>query len=200
MHIHTLLPKISCYLTHHSPIIIGTVIAPHGITDLFHAYEKKNMKALASIYISSFGVICLDNFVNLDYIINVFFMIASIFHFRHDMPKIFTIPQIIWSTLMVLRFRQIGVPFFLLYMCFFHVPNHYKKYIQLFKKYGFLLFFVIINLSYIFGYVTNNYFDVLKLNNIQNIGKMIVISHIIYEEIYDRKLLKNGFLKKLIPL
>ena len=78
-------------------------------------------------------------------------------------------------------------------MCFVHVPNHYKEYIQLFEKYGFLLFFVIINLSYIFGYVTNNYLDVLKLNNIQNIGKMIVISHIVYEEIYDRKLLEKWF-------
>ena len=58
MHLTPLIPKIAQFLNVHSPLIISTVIAPHGMTDLIHAYENKQMQNLFRINLLCVATAC----------------------------------------------------------------------------------------------------------------------------------------------
>ena len=186
-----ILPKFADFLTVHSPLIISTVIAPHGMTDLIHAKENKLMPDLFRINLLCIGAACLGDFMHLPQLINLCFVTASMIHFRHDMPKIQNIPQILFSTLLVLNFSKIGIPLFLLYMCFIHVPNHYRHYSGLFEKHGLLLTSILANATFVFAYMTLNHADLLASSLMDCLVKMIIVSHIVYEEVYDRDFFEN---------
>ena len=191
MHLTPLIPKIAQFLNVHSPLIISTVIAPHGMTDLIHAYENKQMQNLFRINLLCVATACLGDFMHVPQIIDACFVGASIFHFRHDMPKIQNIPQILFSTLLVLNFSKIGISMFLLYMCLIHVPNHYKHYTGLFEKHGLLLTSILANATFVFAYMTLNHADLLTSSLMDCLVKMIIVSHIVYEEVYDRDFFEN---------
>lgn len=160
--------------------IISGIIAPHGMTDLFHSQQYNKTKELllmnAGITASSF----LLNTNNLSPILDSTFFISSIIHFRHDMPSI-NVPRYILSTSLILLSLQ-QPDFFFLYMVALHVPNHYKnnwKYIEFNKDTNLGILFLFTTL---FLYITNQYNDLIDVNFISTLSKSGIISHIVYEE------------------
>lgn len=161
--------------------IISGIIAPHGMTDLFHSQQYNKTKELllmnAGITITSFIL----NNNDLSPILDSSFFLSSIVHFRHDMPNIKMIPRYFLSTSLILLSLQQPDLFFL-YMIALHVPNHYKnnwKYIEYDKdkNIGILFLFTVI-----FLYITNQYNDLIDVNFISTLSKSGIISHIVYEE------------------
>ena len=186
-----IVPKVANFLTVHSPLIISTVIAPHGMTDLIHAYEHKKMQDLFRVNLLCIASACLGDFFHWPQVIDACFVLASIFHFRHDMPKIKNIPPYLFSALLVLNFEKIGIAAFLMYMCFIHVPNHYKQYSDLIEKHRVLTTAMISYAACVFGYITLYHPSLVSSSLMANMVKMIIVSHIVYEEVYDKKMLNK---------
>ena len=70
--------------------IISGIIAPHGMTDYFHARQNNYMRELFSINVACASSSLVLNAVHDPYsILDASFLISSVVHFRHDMPKIF---------------------------------------------------------------------------------------------------------------
>ena len=164
--------------------IITGIIAPHGITDLIHAKQEKLLPELYTINIfTTLGIFGIDKYHGLDILINTLFIVSSIYHFRHDMPKIDNIiNKTCLSTLMLSYSIAVDYKLLLYFMCLFHVPNHYfmnKKVLNNNKKLSFLAISIITILSIIIG---NTHFIQTHIADI--IGKGLIISHIIYEETY----------------
>ena len=167
--------------------IITGIIAPHGITDLSHSIQENKVKELLSIYsITNIGSFCISQFNdNIKLLLDISFLSLSIIHFRHDMPVINNTPKYLWSCLLLYISIIYNYDIFMLYMCLSHVPKHYLtnwKYIKKNKWFNIILITTTTILCYLLG---NNYLDLI-INNIfyLNIVKSIVISHIIYQELY----------------
>jgi hypothetical protein len=178
-------------------IVNSVAIAPHGITDLIHAYTFDNMKNLRKIYIRSFCFSLISNTIhvynnNINLIDGVF-LISSIFHFRHDIPKSITNP-ILWTTILVTLTPIIGIHIFTLYMIFIHVPRHYKKcwyFLRYQKLEAILLILIVAATSYhgflLFNILNKNstfYFTHIVKSVVKSVVKSIIISHVIYNEKY----------------
>ena len=125
------------------PYANSLVVAPHGITDLFHAYENNNLSNLRQIYTSSLALIPISEMLssynsNLHFL-DIVFTISSIIHFKHDMPKMILNKQYIrpeiFSTIFILLTPMMGINMFSMYMILHHVPSHYKKCWPIVKKY-----------------------------------------------------------------
>ena len=167
--------------------ILTGIIAPHGITDLIHATQTNNTRALLSMntfcILTSFG---LSQHELTTIGLNAFFIGASVVHFRRDVPVLLKsnfieAQMFLFSFVTILTFLMNHNLFFY-YMCFLHVPNHYylnrtiiskKKMVNL----SFILSFTLF-LSFIgcYQFVYHPLFYPLY--------KGIVISHVIYQELY----------------
>ena len=160
--------------------IISGIIAPHGMTDLFHSQQYNKTKELLLMNAGITAASFLLNTNNLSPILDSTFFISSIIHFRHDMP-IINVPRYILSTSLILLSLQQPDLFFL-YMVALHVPNHYKnnwKYIEFNKDKNLGILFLFTTL---FLYITNKYNDLIDVNFISTLSKSGIISHIVYEE------------------
>lgn len=159
--------------------IVKNIIAPHGITDIMHSVHQNTTKDLLIINsISCSSCLLFDNNFIYNNGINIFFLLMSIVHFRHDMPYILNIPKYVISSLLLLSVYY-NHDIFYIYMVIIHVPRHYITNYYYIKK-NFLLNIIIL----LFTTYTINVLDniILLSPMLINIIKNIVISHIIYQE------------------
>lgn len=164
-------------------VIINGIIAPHGITDLLHAQQNNYLPKLYKINILSVLTSLICHKVNRN-ILNGMFILSSIIHFRHDMPKIMNFPRFIMSSFLIFGFFFLKLTFFLFYMCVIHVPNHYKMSWNFLKKNKVSFFFTtfVSTLLFLNG---GDYFDNYLHNSLVfSIIKSLIISHIIYGELF----------------
>ena len=96
------------------------------------------------------------------------------------MPFISNIPRYIISSILLLSIYY-NHDIFYLYMTCLHVPNHYKFNYKYIKKNIFINIFLIGLFTYGIN-ILDNY--ILYTSFIRNIIKNIVISHILYQELY----------------
>lgn len=169
-----------------APLLTTAVITPHGMTDLIHAENENNVLPLFRINIICAGVSMILHIMNMDAMTNFMFMTSSAIHFRHDFPLQNEFLQICASSLLVLNSQNIGIEWFLVYMCFIHVPNHYKIYKQMIKE-NLVKSGLYISLC---GAIATLYFysdpSILQNDNVFTLSKALIISHIIYEELYTK--------------
>ena len=168
----------------------GIIVAPHGITDLFHAIEYKNMIPLSQIYTSSFSLIpisdILMNYDNHVRLLDVVFLLSAIIHFRHDMPSVShnnnPIRRELLSTLLIMMSPLLGMNMFSLYMIFRHVPLHYKKCWPLVQKYKIPMILSIFILSIPGYYMIDNFETLSHLE--YSLMESTIVAHIVYNEMY----------------
>jgi hypothetical protein len=163
---------------------MNTIIAPHGVTDVIHAIQTRNIPNLLKYYGGAIvcGEVCYMN--HIEPIWYSIFVATSIIHFRHDFDKILyiTVPKpvsygLTIAFLGIVNQQSLLWPFYL-YMLLIHVPNHYSKAWSYVKDYPALLASFISIASVVS--------DMLLVETISNevwIAVLsIVIGHIIYEE------------------
>tara|TARA_Y100000816_G_scaffold283423_1_gene260294 strand:- start:2828 stop:3400 length:573 start_codon:yes stop_codon:yes gene_type:complete len=164
---------------------VSTVIAPHGITDLIHANQHNITSELLQINGFTLVYSHVLHFTDQN-VLATLFLLSSIIHFRHDMPRVFGIPRFIWSSLLISLFSAYNIAFFP-FMVLLHVPNHYRINWRFIKKnltrnIQFLFLFTIFS-SFLGDYI----FDNLLTGYVVDMAKGIVIAHIIYEELHIHK-------------
>lgn len=177
--------------------IISGIIAPHGITDLFHAKQNNCVNQLLSINIACASSSLLLNTIHDPYcLLDASFFISSVIHFRHDMPQVF--PKSDYSTSLLLLLSSIfyNHDIFFIYMLFVHVPHHYYMNRNVIKEQLNLNISILILMTTISLYGTHivNVFDSLLLFDL---SKGVIISHILYEELYIHK---NNTNTTLLPI
>ena len=173
-------------------IVNNVIIGPHGITDLLHAYHHNNMNSLINIYTGTSLMSVISELIHNDYsnidVSNGIFIISSILHFRHDIPEIklgsITISSLVLSSLFIILTPLIGKEIFYVYMCFIHVPIHYMKCIDFIKK-DVIKFMALLFMTSFFEFRLIEDYEIDCLpQNILIIVKTLIISHVIYNELY----------------
>ena len=88
--------------------------------------------------------------------------------------------------MLVMNARQIGIELFICYMCFIHVPNHYKIYEKMIKE-NIMKSGMYIGLCAL-GATSYFYSDpnILQNENLFVLSQALIISHIVYEELYTK--------------
>jgi hypothetical protein len=172
-------------------IIISTIIAPHGITDLIHAYHTKKSSGLFTTYVSSLCVSYgLDFFHCTDVLVGIL-CIASFFHFRHDFRYIennFVTNICSFATL----YSMIQYPstFFYAYMSCWHVPQHYFMALPYIKPYFSQTLFSISSIALAtFFLLHTSSISTKPVLFVSGIG--IILGHILYEELIIHKRLSK---------
>jgi hypothetical protein len=168
------------------PFLTKIVIAPHGITDIGHSILTNNSMNLLKIYGMNFSLISIINQLQDSRdISNILLFGFSILHFRHDFPNFrinnIQIPKYIYASLFLILLNYISSELLFYYMIFIHVPNHFKLNIFHIKD----LKIVNVFLYLLFGLFCIQ-FDTHLLHDENNLNyiKSIIISHILYQEIY----------------
>jgi hypothetical protein len=161
--------------------IITTVIAPHGITDMIHAVQYNITSEIMALYGSVLGAsVIMAN--NAPIILDVSFIVASVVHFRHDMPVIKYVPKCALSTLLIGGSVLYDPNILFLYMVAIHVPNHYRinwRYIRENTKKNIGVIFLCTVTLYLCGEI----FPIIYESQLAfDCSKGLVISHIIYDE------------------
>lgn len=173
-----------------TPFLNGIVVAPHGITDLIHAYHYNNMDNLMKIYGGSLFFMYLSDIVHSKFhnvnLLDSAFYTSSICHFKHDFPNKnvnnFHINPYIMSSLFVTSTIFMSMDIFTIYMVLIHVPRHYIKCWKFIKDYKRILAVLILLIS-IPGYKIID--ELYNLDHrIIEIVEAIIIGHIIYNEKY----------------
>ena len=170
-----------------SPFLINNIVAPHGITDVSHSLETRQVGKLLGINFFSYTFIDICSKINHDDISNLLFLLLSAFHFRHDF--ILVKNKMILSSIFVLSiiflYQFIGFTFslnyFIFYMSLVHVPNHYKNNWWHIKKRPLLNLILIISIAYVSNILYYTYtlrYNIFFFNFI----KSIIISHVIYNK------------------
>lgn len=194
-------PQISKQILEITPLLTTVVIAPHGITDLIHAEEHNKLIQLLRINVLSFASSIILHLIHLDVVTNFMFMTCSALHFRHDFPIKNNLMKILGSSLLVINTKIIGIELFILYMCFIHVPNHYRIYEYLIKENITKSFMYISLVAIVSTFLLFSDMSIMENENVYTISKALIISHIIYEEVYTKNNTKNIFtvLNNIIP-
>ena len=167
--------------------IISGIIAPHGITDLFHAKQNNHMNQLLSINVACASSSLILNTIQDPYcLLDASFFISSVIHFRHDMPQVFPKSDYSTSLLLILLSLFYNHDIFFVYMLFIHVPHHYYMNRNVIK--GNIYFnvgiLILSTMTSLLGAHIINVFDSVPLFDL---SKGVVISHILYEELYIHK-------------
>ena len=169
-----------------APLLTTAVIAPHGMTDLVHAENDDKVSQLFRIN----GLIVVSSIllqtVHMDNVINAVFAISSAIHFRHDFPIKSEFLKLCASTALVVNAESIGVELFICYMCFIHVPNHYNIYKPVLMNNLKRSFHYILVCAIIGTYALYSNLDIMHNGNVFTISKALIVSHIVYEEIYTK--------------
>tara|TARA_B100001989_G_C24536563_1_gene464756 strand:- start:50 stop:634 length:585 start_codon:yes stop_codon:yes gene_type:complete len=168
------------------PIITSFIIAPHGMTDLIHAEENNKQKQVHLTYISCLISGLFLNNAN-SQIFDALFLIVSIIHFSHDLPFKNRLIQILLSSIFVLDLEKIDFSFFIYYMIFIHVPNHYNRFEKLLKKYKKKSFTYIFGTGLLIFILFQNNPNIVEQKLVLDISKCIIVGHIIYEELYAKE-------------
>lgn len=166
------------------PFLNGVITAPHGVTDLIHAYKYNNIENLLRIYTGSFIFTGIAETVHLHQVIDIFFITSSIIHFSHDFNVVSNsrINKLLLSSILIASAPIIGVNNFSIYLLLFHTPRHYIKSWKFIKDKKKMLFLLILLFSFPGYYIFDN---INNLNpNLLSITETIIISHIIYNEKY----------------
>lgn len=167
--------------------ILTTVIAPHGITDLIHASQYNTTQQLLSI-----NTFCLLSSVGLSQNevttlgLDCCFVIASAIHFRHDLNVLIKDNcqekyKYIFSVVVLLSFIE-NHDLFFWYMTLFHVPNHYYMNMDIISKHSVLNLTFILSFTLFLSFLGNQ--DVIFIPLFYPIYKGVVMSHVVYQELY----------------
>jgi hypothetical protein len=165
---------------------IPVIVAPHGCTDLVHAIQHNHIINLCKIYSISFvGSWLLTNADKIQTLDTVF-IIASVIHFKRDIPKIYNISRsfIICCILFITNYYTRYLLKY--YMIFIHVPNHYISNWIYLKKTPYLTLTNLIINTILIVTLFNKFYIPSSINNpfIHIIIKSVIISHIIYQEMF----------------
>ena len=170
------------------------IIFPHGITDIIHANKYDKIQALIKINtILSISCVLFNYAFKQEKIVHRIFLIASMIHFRNDMPIIIIkninpkCIQLLFSIGLTSSFGIIPIECFIAYMACIHTPNHYKI------SWSFMKENKIKSISYILGMgILLNKLSpinmilskpmIIESTPISVLVKSAVISHIIYQE------------------
>lgn len=167
-------------------VLNGVMVAPHGITDLIHAFHYRNMNNLMKIYTSTFLVSESANIIQHHYpkchVLDMLFLFASAVHFQHDMPSSKNIHPLVLSSLFISFTPVMGIDIFTLYMICIHVPRHYAKTWKFIKYYK-IQMLVLIALLSIPGITLSEHIFELQ-TNIQVLMEWIILAHVYYNEKY----------------
>lgn len=168
-------------------LITSFVVIPHGVTDILHATVFKNVQHVFNIYSAS---ALLYTYVPSQHALDIVFYAASVGHFRHDFPTLFDIiPRYITSLLFIMTISKASfINFMLYYMSVIHVPQHYRRHFFYLKKHPWKIIFAIMYTAFVsFLVMDKNPASIILSSRITNIVKSIIVSHIMYEEIYVHK-------------
>jgi len=171
---------------------INGIIAPHGITDIIHA--KQHILIPQLIKINTITILTSATLTNLNLIplLDIIFITSSVIHFKRDFPIIKFIPRyIITSCFLLYSFLYSSYTLLLCYMLFIHVPNHYKLNWSFLKKDKKFTVSTITLTTIIFLLIGEKYDNLIYCSYMINLFKGVIISHIIYEEMYIFKDLKK---------
>jgi hypothetical protein len=163
-------------------------ISPHGITDYIHAKKHGLKKELYQINIFTVGSTLLIEYFHNEDVITFAFLLASIIHFRNDMPYIELkkihpkVLQLFFSFCMIESFFFLPVSFFVAYMLLIHTPNHYKMSWEYTKYHLQESILLIVGLGILLLQLDNPLFSGISID--LNVVEAFVIGHIIYQEAY----------------
>jgi len=163
-------------------------ISPHGITDYIHAKKHGLKKELYQINIFTVGSTLLIEHFHHEDVITFAFLLASIIHFRNDMPYIELkkinpkLLQLFFSFCMIESFYFLPVSFFVAYMLLIHTPNHYKMSWEYTKYHLQESILLIVGLGIMLLQLNNPLFSDVSVD--LNVVEAFVIGHIIYQEVY----------------
>lgn len=163
--------------------ITTTLIGPHGITDIIHANNTNILPQMSATYGSTLGSSLLLDHFHMNPVLDISFLIASIIHFRRDMPRSPTIPRYIVSASFLLFSYQYFPELFILYMLTIHVPHHYRLNWEFMKQTPKFSVLLIVFTSVFMGFLGDSIND-LENDLLLTTAKGIIISHIIYEELF----------------
>lgn len=166
--------------------IISTIVAPHGITDLIHSVQSNKTTPLLyinSACVTTSVVSSLQPNIELGY--NIFFLLGSVIHFRHDYPKTDSqVLEIALSLATIVLFSQYQDLFYF-YMTLLHVPRHYLsnwKHIKKNKEANICL--IVFFTTLCFSTIVDVFSQPLLLYRIY---RGIIMAHVIYQELYIHK-------------
>ncbi len=161
-----------------------TLIGPHGITDIIHANNTNILPEMSLTYGSVVGSTLVLSQTNMTPVIDILFFIASIIHFRRDMPNFKYIPRYLWSGSLLLFTMNYSPELFMLYMLAIHVPHHYSMNWEYMKQTPKFSVGLLIITSTLMGIIGNSFEPGENMELIITITKGIILSHIAYEELY----------------
>lgn len=113
-------------------LLLTNVIAPHGITDIIHAYHYKSFHHLAYCYGTNIAITTVLGHYKYNTIIYALLCIGSFFHFRHDFRFPIASISICLPLTNICTFGTLCSiirdpdPMFYIYMCLLHVPHHFE--------------------------------------------------------------------------
>ena len=156
------------------------IIAPHGVTDLIHALQFNSLQPLYAINLITTTAFALLGHAGLSDVANIPFLLASVVHFRHDIPLENKFMQyVIISAIITAGIQNTDI--FYLYMILRHVPRHYAgnwKYMEKFPLITILLLSVT-------TFATMKMESVIPMDETNiDLIKGVIVAHIIYEEKY----------------
>ena len=121
--------------------------------------------------------------MNQYFLINSIFILTSIVHFQRDFPINDNNVRYFLTFLLLILSIEFNIDILYLYMIFLHVPNHYKMNMNLLKKYTKESIITISLCSSLFLLIGDKY-DNIFYGELINFVKGIIISHILYGELY----------------
>ena len=159
------------------------IIAPHGITDYIHAIDTNNKLQLNLIYLTTTSSCLYLDIMNQNFLINSMFILTSVVHFQRDFPINDNNARYFLTFLLLILSIEFNIDILYLYMIFLHVPKHYKMNMDLLKKYTKESIITISLCSSLFLLIGDKY-DNIFYGELINFVKGIIISHILYGELY----------------
>jgi hypothetical protein len=162
---------------------ITGLIAPHGMTDYIHAFKNNTLLELNGLYALTTGSFVLLDQIDQSALINIIFIFSSIFHFQRDVPLEKKPQRCFIITMFFLFCFLVNNEFLLYYMSVVHVPNHYRINWDLMKKLP-LQSIGLLSVSTFLIMVLGQQFYSEENMLMNDVLKGIVVSHILYEELY----------------
>ena len=129
--------------------------------------------------------------LNLIPLLDIIFLTSSVIHFKRDFPINKFIPRYIVTSCFLLFSILYSYNLLICYMLFIHVPNHYKLNWTFLKKDKTFTASIITLTTIIFLLIGEKYDNLIYTSYMIDLFKGIIISHIVYEEMYIFKDLKK---------
>lgn len=169
-------------------MIVNYIIAPHGITDIFHAVQYNLQKPLLVSYASSIIFSqCIFKFLGTDYS-KCLLCLGSLLHFQHDFKILIknNLVSYLCTSLFLYCIIKHPEPYFYIYMTMIHVPYHYYTSQNHIKPYK-----IHVLLSILCSAFFMNKFQRIKSDKLWSIFIGIITGHITYNELFVTKTIIN---------